>query len=72
MKISAMSLLAITMFLLVTVIIFSAMDFGFGWIFLASCFGQVLLVYTVYKVLIDDYQTDKTFRDFYEDSTHLR
>lgn len=72
MKITAMALLAITTFLLVTVVVFSAMDVGFGWVFITTCFGQILLVYTVYKVLTDDYQTEKTFQDSYEDSQHLR
>ncbi|WP_179344392.1 hypothetical protein [Winogradskyella ursingii] len=71
MKISAMTLLGITTLLLLTVVIFTAMDFPFSWVFYATCGGQILLVYTVYKVLIDDYQTDKTFKDFYEDRPDL-
>jgi hypothetical protein len=71
MKISAMTLLGITTLLLVTVVIFAAMDFPFSWVFYATCAGQILLVYTVYKVLTDDYHTDKTFSDFYEDRPDL-
>ena len=71
MKLSAMTLLAITSILLLTVVIFAAMDFPFSWVFYATCAGQLLFVYTVYKVLIDDYETDKTFRDFYEDRPDL-
>ncbi|MAZ28090.1 hypothetical protein ACH3O9_08835 [Leeuwenhoekiella sp. A16] len=71
MKLSAMTLLGITTLLLLTIVIFSAMDFPFSWVFYATCAGQVLLVYTVYKVLTDDYKTDKTFRDFYEDRPDL-
>lgn len=71
MKISAMTLLGITTLLLLTVVIFTAMDFPFSWVFYATCGGQILLVYTVYKVLVDDYQTDKTFKDFYEDRPDL-
>jgi len=33
------------------------------------CVGQLLLIFTVYKVLVDDYTTNKTFGDFYEDYT---
>lgn len=29
--------------------------------------GPVLIMYTVYRVLIDNYHTDKTFEDWYED-----
>lgn len=71
MKVSAMTLLGITTLLLVTVVIFAAMNFPFSWVFYATCAGQVLLVYTVYRVLTDDYDTDKTFRDFYEDRPDL-
>ncbi len=71
MKITAMSWLAITTILLITVVIFSTMNFPFGWVFYATCLGQISLVFTVYKVLTDDYQTDKTFEDFYEDRPDL-
>ena len=67
MKISAMSLLIITSIILLTVVIFSAMDLPFSWVFLLTTFGQILLVITVYRVLRDNYTTDKTFEDFYED-----
>ena len=67
MKLSAMPLLAITTLVLITVVLFSTMNFPFSWVFLLTTFGQILLVVTVYKVLKDDYTTDKTFDDFYED-----
>jgi uncharacterized membrane protein YqjE len=67
MKLSAMPLLAITTLVLITVVIFSTLNFPFSWVFLLTTFGQILLVITVYKVLRDDYTTDKTFEDFYED-----
>lgn len=71
MKLSAMTLLCLTTLLLITVVIFTAMDFSFSWVFYATCSGQILLVYTVFKVLTDDYQTDKTFKDYYEDRPDL-
>jgi uncharacterized membrane protein len=71
MKISAMTWLAITTMFLITTVIFATMNLDFGWVFYTSCLGQVLLVYTVYKVLKDDYTTDKTFEDFYEDRPDL-
>tara|TARA_R100000541_G_scaffold51209_1_gene58568 strand:- start:1302 stop:1544 length:243 start_codon:yes stop_codon:yes gene_type:complete len=71
MKISAMTLLGLTTVLLLTVIIFTSMNLPFGWVFYTTCLGQLLLVFTVYKVLTDDYHTDKTFKDFYEDRPDL-
>jgi hypothetical protein len=45
----------------------SAMDFPFNWVFYLTVLGQIFLVVMVYKVLTDDYSTDKTFDHFYED-----
>ncbi|ARN78859.1 hypothetical protein BST97_13150 [Nonlabens spongiae] len=71
MKLSGTTALAITTLLIITVTIFAAMDFSFGWVFYLTVFGQAFLVFAVYKVLIDDYETDKTFKDFYEDRPDL-
>ena len=59
--------IAITTLLLVTVTIMSAMDFPFNWVFYLTVLGQIFLVIMVYRVLTDDYTTDKTFEHFYED-----
>lgn len=67
MKISAMFLLALTTLILLTVVLFSAMNLPFSWVFLLTTFGQILLVVTVYRILKDNYTTEKTFDDFYED-----
>ncbi len=67
MKISPITYLIITTFLLVTVTIFAAMDFPFSWVFYLTVLGQLLLIFSVIKVLKDNYTTDKTFEDFYED-----
>jgi hypothetical protein len=67
MKISGMFLLAVTTLLLVTTTIFASLNVAFGWVFLLTVLGQVLFLFTVYKILRDDYSTDKTFADFYED-----
>ena len=67
MKISAMDWLGLTTLVLVTVTLFAAMDLAFNWVFYLTVLGQVALVITVYKVLRDDYTTEKTFKDFYED-----
>ncbi|WP_299210529.1 hypothetical protein [uncultured Dokdonia sp.] len=71
MKISAMQWLACTTLLLITVTIFATMNLSFSWVFFLTVFGQLMLVFTVYKVLKDDYTTDKTFKDFYEDRPDL-
>jgi len=68
MKISAMSVVGFTTMVLVTVTIMVSMNFPFNWIFYMTVFGQALVVYMVYKVLTDDYDTPKTFDDFYEDN----
>lgn len=67
MKLSAISFLIITTFILISVSIMAALDVSFSWVFFLTLIGQILLVYTVYKVLIDNYKTDKTFDDWYED-----
>lgn len=67
MKLSAISFLIITTFILISVSIMAALDVNFSWVFFTTLIGQILLVYTVYKVLIDNYKTDKTFDDWYED-----
>lgn len=67
MKLSSVTYLAITTFILIAVSIMAAMDFSFTWVFFATILGQVLLIYSVYKVLTDKYTTEKTFNDWYED-----
>lgn len=68
MKISPLFYIAITTVLLVTITIMCAMDFPFNWVFYLTVIGQILIVVMVYKVLTDDYTTDKIFEHFYEDS----
>lgn len=67
MQNSAMFWVGVTTLLLVTVTIMVAMRFPFNWVFYLTGLGQVSVVYMVYKVLTDNYKTDKTFEDFYED-----
>ncbi|MEM8998888.1 MAG: hypothetical protein AAGB24_01380 [Bacteroidota bacterium] len=68
MKISAMAMVSLTTFLLVMITIMVSMDFAFNGIFYLTVFGQVCIVYMVYKVLTDtSYTTSKTFDDLYED-----
>jgi hypothetical protein len=45
----------------------SAMNLPFNWVFYLTVIGQASVVLMVYKVLRDNYTTDKTFEHFYED-----
>ena len=67
MKSSAMFCVGATTILLIMVTIMATMNFAFSWFFYLTVFGQIMMVYMVYKVITDDYKTSKTFEDFYED-----
>ncbi|MGB5665849.1 MAG: hypothetical protein WBM53_03285 [Maribacter sp.] len=67
MKNIAMLWVAATTIVLITVTIMAAMNFPFNWVFYVTVLGQIMIVNMVYKVLTDNYTTDKTFKDFYED-----
>ena len=67
MKLSMQTYIAITTFLLFVITILAALNYPFGIIFLLTVIGQVFLILMVYKVLTDNYKTDKTFKHFYQD-----
>lgn len=67
MKIPSMFYVVITTLLLVMLTIMVVMDMPFNWVFYLTCIGQIFVIVMVYRVLRDNYTTDKTFRDFYED-----
>jgi hypothetical protein len=67
MKNSGIPLLILTTLILLLVTIFAALDLAFSWVFYLTVLGQATLVFAVYKVLTDDYQTEKTFQNWYED-----
>lgn len=69
MKTTGITWLVLTSSVLVLLSILSALNFSFSIIFFIMCIGQILLIISVYKVLTDDYTTNKTFEDFYEDYT---
>jgi membrane protein YdbS with pleckstrin-like domain len=56
-----------TTLILVTATVFAAMQFPFRWVFWSVIVGQIALIATVFRVLLDNYTTEKTFEDFYED-----
>lgn len=67
MKNLGIPLLILTTLILLLVTIFASLDMPFSWVFYLTVLGQVTLVFAVYKVLTDDYHTEKTFKDWYED-----
>lgn len=67
MRNTAMVWVAITTLTLIVITIMVTMNFPFNWVFYVTVLGQAAVVYMVYKVLTDDYSTEKTFDDFYED-----
>lgn len=67
MKNSVMNYIGITTLVLVALVIMGFYNASFSLMFFTTVAGQILLLVTVYKVLTDDYSTDKTFDDWYED-----
>ena len=68
MKDSSMFWVGATTLVLLTVTIMAAMNFPFNWVFYITVLGQIMIVFMAYRVLRDNYTTDKTFADFYEDN----
>ena len=58
---------AMTTIVLIILTIMASMGFPFNWVFYVTVIGQAMVVFMVYRVLTDNYQTEKTFEDFYED-----
>ncbi len=71
MKNSVIQWIFITTLILVTVTLFSALNFNFSWVFFLVVFGQIASILMVFKILNDEYTTDKTFEDFYQDRPDL-
>tara|TARA_Y100000780_G_C13354181_1_gene290204 strand:- start:25 stop:222 length:198 start_codon:yes stop_codon:yes gene_type:complete len=46
----------------------SSLNVAFNWVFYLTVIGQLFIILMVYRVLTDNYTTDKTFEDFYEDN----
>ena len=67
MRLSVNFYLVFTTLLLVSLVIFGALGASYFWMFPLTVFGQFFLLLMVYRILTDDYTTDKTFDDFYED-----
>lgn len=67
MRLSAHFYVIITTLLLVTVAVLVFYNVDYPIVLTAVLLGQAWWIFTVYKVLTDDYSTDKTFDDWYED-----
>ncbi len=67
MKLTATFYITITTLLLVAVAAMVFFNFSYPAVFYTVMAGQAWWIFTVYKVLTDDYTTDKTFEDWYED-----
>ncbi|MEM7380481.1 MAG: hypothetical protein AAF361_04705 [Bacteroidota bacterium] len=69
MRNSSVFWVSIPTFLLIVVTVMATLGAKFHWIFYLTVFGQLLLVFVVYKVLKAPYKSKRTFKDFYEDHT---
>lgn len=67
MKFNGIFYVILSTIILLSITIMVVMDLPFNWVFFLTTFGQVVFLVAVYKVLTDDYQTEKTFDDWYED-----
>ncbi|WP_037321804.1 hypothetical protein [Salegentibacter sp. Hel_I_6] len=67
MKNKGITYLILTTILLVLVAALAYFNTDFPLVFYLTFFGQILFIFTVYKVLTDNYSTKKTFEDWYED-----
>ncbi len=69
MKSLGIFFLVLTSIVLVLAATFSALNFPFHLVFYLVCFGKILLIITVYKVLTDDHKPNMNFEEFYEKIT---
>ena len=57
----------ISSLILVAIAVMVFYNVSFPVVFYTVLFGQAFWIFTVYKVLTDNYSTQKTFDDWYED-----
>lgn len=67
MKLSGIFYLIVTTVILIALAVMSYYDFPYSLVFYITVGGQLLFIFTVYKILTDNYSTKKTFDDWYED-----
>ncbi|MGV6831237.1 MAG: hypothetical protein ACWA5P_06710 [bacterium] len=71
MKFTGLHWLGLTTLILITLVILVTLDATVAIVFSLTFIGQVLLIVSVIRILKDDYTSDKTFNDFYEDRPDL-
>ncbi len=67
MKLSGIFFLIVTTIILIALAVMSFYNLQFNVIFYVTVVGQIIFIFTVYKILTDNYTTKKTFKDWYED-----
>jgi uncharacterized membrane protein len=67
MKFDGIFYVILSTVLLVSITIMVVMDLPFNWVFYLTMLGQAVFLFAVYKVLTDEYTTEKTFDHWYED-----
>jgi len=67
MKNNGVTYLILTSVLLVLITILVYFNTNFSLIFYLTFLGQCLLIYSVYRILTDNYKTERSFDDWYED-----
>lgn len=67
MKLSLTFYILLSTSLLIAVAVMAFYELTFNWIFFSTLAGQASLLVMVYKILTDDYSTEKTFEHWYED-----
>ena len=72
MKISAMVMVWITTALLVVLTVLAHTAIGFNWLFYLTMIGHIFIVIMVYKVLRDNFVTDKTFDNYFYQDHHIQ
>ena len=72
MKNLAMFLVWGTTFFLVLLTVMAHIAIGFNWLFYLTLIGHVLVIIMVYKVLKDNYTTEKTFDEYFYQDHHIK
>jgi len=67
MKLTGIFYLIATTVVLIALAVMSYYNLSYTLVFYVTVGGQLLFIFTVYKILTDDYTTTKTFDDWYED-----
>ncbi len=72
MKKTPIHWIGIVFLLLITFVIFTVMNLPFGIAFYATCIGQLVIIFTVSKILRDDFTANKTVKNFCKDQQDSR